>query len=84
MSLMPQIKTGDLPERQSNLNPVQWNQALGMARKLCSDIFQEGGSPKDAVQTFGPSEMGDDIQHWGHAINAIAFSIYAPRYTSLH
>lgn len=72
------------PDRQSNLNPVQWNQALGMARKLCADIFQEGGCPQDAVHAFGNTRIGQDGSHWGQAINLIAFAICSQPRTALH
>ena len=65
-------------DKQINLNPVQWNQALGMARKLCADIFQEGGGPQDAVRVFGKVSAADEASHWGHAINLIAFTVCMP------
>lgn len=71
-------------DKQANLNPVQWNQALGMARKLCADIFQEGGGPQDAVRVFGKASAADAATHWGHAINLIAFAVCTPPRAPLH
>ncbi len=85
MTPIQSFNTSNLPERQANLNPVQWNLALGMARKICSDVFQEGGNPTEAVQSYGDSADNDvSVQHWGHAINLIAFAMYAPRRQSIH
>jgi hypothetical protein len=36
-----------------NVNPVQWQQNVGLARQACARIFRDGGSPADALSAFG-------------------------------
>ena len=55
-----------------HVNPLQWHQAVGVARQSCARLFRDGGSPADALHAFGlPAEarLNDD---WGRAVEAIA------------
>ncbi len=60
--------------KPSNISPVQWDQALGLARQSCARIFRDGGSPPDALGLFGlePRSRGEN---WDHAIASIAQSL---------
>ena len=53
------------------ISPVQWDQALGLARQSCARIFRDGGSPADAARAFGLSGAPD----WDHAISNIASAL---------
>lgn len=59
--------------RPFNLNPVEWELALSMARSICADIFKKGGTPADALTAYG---MRRSYSHpnWQNAIDAIAYS----------
>ena len=55
-----------------HINPLQWHQALGVARQSCARFFRDGGVPADAMQAFGlpPGEAG--AIDWSKAVEAIA------------
>ena len=53
------------------ISPVQWDQALGLARQSCARIFRDGGSPADAARAFGLGGAPD----WDNAIKGIASSL---------
>lgn len=54
-----------------HINPLQWHQALGVARQSCARFFRDGRTPGDAMHAFGlkPLAVHDD---WSHAVEAIA------------
>jgi hypothetical protein len=56
---------------QAHINPVQWNQAQGVARQSCARIFRDGGTPTDALQAFGLRGAAVDA-HWSKAVDLIA------------
>ena len=58
-----------------NINPVQWNQAIGLARQGCARIFRDGGSPGDAMHSFGLKSAASRGADWEHAIEAIAWAL---------
>lgn len=58
--------------KPSNINPVQWDQAVGLARHSCARIFRDGGSPADAFTAFGLAGRPAD---WNRAIESIAESL---------
>jgi len=60
--------------KPSNISPVQWDQALGLARQSCARIFRDGGSPPDALGLFGLKPTGR-VPSWDHAIATIAQSL---------
>lgn len=33
-----------------NVNPLQWHQAIGIARQTCARVFRDGGTPADALK----------------------------------
>ena len=55
-----------------HINPLQWHQALGVARQSCARFFRDGGVPADAMLAFGltPAEAG--LTDWSKAVEAIA------------
>ncbi len=60
--------------KPSNISPVQWDQALGLARQSCARIFRDGGSPPDACHAFG-LKVSIAAPNWDHAIASIARSL---------
>ena len=56
-----------------HINPLQWHQALGVARQSCARFFRDGNEPADAMQAFG-LPPGDDAGpvDWSKAVEAIA------------
>lgn len=59
----------------SNLNPVQWNQALGLARQSCARIFRDGGSAADALAVFGLRASSGEHLDWSRVVDTIAQSL---------
>ena len=39
----------------NHVNPLQWHQAVGIARQSCARFFRDGGAPADALLAFGLS-----------------------------
>ncbi|MDX2155280.1 MAG: hypothetical protein SFW09_02125 [Hyphomicrobiaceae bacterium] len=54
----------------AHLNPIQWQQSLGLARQICARIFRDGGSAQDALGAFG-LEPRSGIA-WDKAVELIA------------
>jgi hypothetical protein len=62
-----------------HVNPLQWHQAVGVARQSCARFFRDGGSPADALTAFGvPVDARADGGDWGKAVDAIAEVLCAP------
>lgn len=57
--------------KPSNISPVQWDQALGLARQSCARIFRDGGSPSDALALYGLKSPPKGLT-WDRAIALIA------------
>lgn len=55
-----------------HINPVQWQQAMGIARQACARIFRDGGSPMDALDTFGIQVTALSRSDWSRAVELIA------------
>jgi hypothetical protein len=62
------------PMIPDNVNPLEWHQAVGIARQSCARFFRDGGTAKDAMRAFGAETASDsrDAADWGKAIEAIA------------
>jgi hypothetical protein len=60
-----------------HINPMQWNQAMGIARQSCARFFRDGGTAKDAMRAFGADATAADTADWGKAVEAIAFVLCA-------
>ncbi len=59
-----------------HINPMQWHQAVGIARQSCARFFRDGGTAKDAMRAFG-AEAAADASDWGKAVEAIAHVLCA-------
>jgi hypothetical protein len=65
------------PMTPDHINPLQWHQALGVARQSCARVFRDGGKPADALAAFGLEADAPRRQDWAHAVDLIAQSICA-------
>lgn len=54
-----------------HVNPLQWHQAVGIARQTCARVFRDGGTPGDALKAFGVS-ADERVAQWDKAVDAIA------------
>jgi hypothetical protein len=61
-----------------HINPVQWQQSLGLARQSCARVFREGGLPADALVAFGLSAQARQGSDWPRAVELIAEHLCAP------
>jgi hypothetical protein len=60
-----------------HVNPIEWHQAVGIARQSCARFFRDGGTAADAMRAFGAeADIGAD---WGKAVEAIAQVLCAKR-----
>ena len=59
----------------SNVNPLQWNQALGLSRQTCARIFRDGGNAVDALAAFGIKASLSEQVDWSRAVDRIAQSL---------
>ena len=57
---------------REHINPMQWHQAMGVARQVSARIFRDGGSAGDALAVFGLAVNADRGLDWSHAVEAIA------------
>lgn len=55
-----------------HINPVQWNQAVGIARQSCARFFRDGAHPADAMRAFGADPSLLPAADWARAVDAIA------------
>ena len=55
-----------------HVNPLQWYQAVGIARQSCARFFRDGGTPADALSAFGVPADAHLAGDWGKAVDAIA------------
>ncbi|MEL6288168.1 MAG: hypothetical protein AAFQ42_08730 [Pseudomonadota bacterium] len=55
----------------------QWDNALGYSRIACARIFRQGGSPRDAIRSFGLRKRAAD-ETWNGAVERIAMALCAP------
>ncbi len=53
-----------------NVDPAHWHQSVGYARQACARVFRDGGSPAEAIATFGAKV--DGRLDWSRAVEVIA------------
>jgi len=61
----------------NHINPLQWHQAMGVARASCARFFRDGGTPLDALRAFGLGADDRSAHDWSRAVEAIAESLCA-------
>lgn len=57
-----------------HVNPLQWSQALGLARQSCARFFRDGSSAVDAMRAFGVTSATASAD-WSKAVEAIALAL---------
>lgn len=55
-----------------NINPIQWQQSIGLARQICARIFRDGGRPEDALRAVGFHEQHALPLDWSRAVERVA------------
>ena len=63
-----------------HVNPIEWHQAVGIARQSCARFFRDGGTARDALRAFGDETGATDTKNaadWGKAVEAIALVLCA-------
>jgi hypothetical protein len=67
------------PSVPNHLNPIQWHQALAVSRQTCARVFRDGGTPVQALASFGLSGglAGSDEINWDKAVDMIAEELCA-------
>jgi hypothetical protein len=60
-----------------HINPMQWHQAVGVARQSCARFFRDGGTAVDAMRAFGADADAADGTDWGKAVDSIAYVLCA-------
>jgi hypothetical protein len=60
-----------------HINPMQWHQAVGIARQSCARFFRDGGTAMDAMRAFGAEQNFAEVANWGKAVEAIAYVLCA-------
>lgn len=59
-----------------HINPLQWHQALGLARQSCARIFRDGGTPDEALAAFGLARTSAGRSaDWSKVVEMIAESL---------
>ena len=56
----------------ANINPVQWSQAVGLARQAAARVYREGGSAREAAESFGIRLAKPQELTWDRAVEAMA------------
>ena len=69
------VTQSDVIGRPQHINPVQWNEAVALARQACARVFRNGGTPKDALATFGLAGDGMGLGDWSKAVDRAALSL---------
>ena len=66
--------------KPQHINPIEWQQAVGLARQNCARIFRDGGTPDDALKTFGMSThaSNDNESDWSATVTTIAHGFCNP------
>ncbi len=60
---------------REHINPMQWHQAMGVARQVSARIFRDGGSAAEALAAFGITASADQSPDWSRAVEVIAESL---------
>lgn len=55
-----------------NIHPLQWAEAVTVARQSCASIFRDGGTPNDALVAFGLGRNRTVPPDWSRAVEVIA------------
>ncbi|MGE0698695.1 MAG: hypothetical protein AB7O57_06335 [Hyphomicrobiaceae bacterium] len=57
-------------ESPAHVNPILWQQSIGLARQIAARVFRDGGKAADAMATVGLASSRD--VGWDKAVELIA------------
>ena len=57
-----------------HINPLQWQNAVGLARQVCARVFRDGGSPADAMRALDLGDL-EPTTDWACAVDRIAAAL---------
>lgn len=66
-------------ETPAHVNPILWQQSLGLARQISARVFRDGGRATDALAAVGLSAPVDAT--WDKAVEMIAAELSRNRAT---
>ncbi|MBS0242341.1 MAG: hypothetical protein JSS20_09195 [Proteobacteria bacterium] len=66
---MPRTESVDA-ETPAHVNPMLWQQSMGLARQIAARVFRDNGTPSDAVSVVGLS--APSLLTWDKAVERIA------------
>ena len=64
-------------ETPAHVNPILWQQSLGLARQISARVFRDGGRASDALVAVGLT--ADPSATWDKAVEAIAAELSRSR-----
>lgn len=70
LNLDPTLPATVEEQTPGHINPILWQQSLGLARQICARVFRDGGRPGDALQAFGLAATVTTT--WDKAVEMIA------------
>jgi hypothetical protein len=62
----------------SQTSPRQWNEAMLRAHNYCTSIVRKGGTPVDAVKSYGIFRLEKEPRDWKKAEIIIALAMCKP------
>jgi hypothetical protein len=66
----------------ANINPVQWSQAVGLARQAAARVYRNGGSAREAAESMGVRIDTDVEVTWDRAVLMMAERVCSAVVTS--
>jgi len=60
---------------QNQITPAIWTEAIGRAHNYCTAIDRRGGTPVDAVRSYGLYKLEKDPSNWDKAELIIALAM---------
>ena len=64
-------------EIPAHVNPILWQQSLGLARQIAARVFRDGGRAEDALATIGLK--AENKVTWDKAVELIAAELSSGR-----
>lgn len=64
-------------ENPAHVNPILWQQSLGLARQISARVFRDGGRASDALSAVGLTAQADTT--WDKAVEMIAAELSRSR-----
>jgi len=71
-------------ESPAHVNPILWQQSLGLARQISARVFRDGGDPAAAVVAVGLKASPADTLTWDKAVELIAGELSRGRASAQH